>query len=187
MTITAENDARNRDHRLGPDRPIITPPLSKALSPLGVFEQDGRLYARIESETSEAIYEVHPPCEGRSGHDDVWLFSAEGSIARSRLQTYDYEFSNGGTIYRAAVRKAWDLAEAITGLHRCQAVARERGAANLTQAQLAERLGCSQQAIDRIERGAGSPPSLDRLLEIAKALGCKPSKLDKHLSDKRPA
>jgi transcriptional regulator with XRE-family HTH domain len=46
--------------------------------------------------------------------------------------------------------------------------ARRRG--NLTQAELAARLGTTQSAVARLERG-GSAPSLERLSRIARACG----------------
>lgn len=48
--------------------------------------------------------------------------------------------------------------------------------ANLTQEQLAERLGAERRTVVRIELGVTSPP-LDRILHIARALGVPPSDL----------
>jgi ribosome-binding protein aMBF1 (putative translation factor) len=50
-------------------------------------------------------------------------------------------------------------------------VAERRSALGLSQRQLAERVGTTQSAIARLERG-GRPPRIDTLLRIADALGC---------------
>ena len=51
-----------------------------------------------------------------------------------------------------------------------------RKAANLTQVQLAEKMGCSQQDVHRWEKGKVSP-NIKTLYRIAEAIGCDVSKL----------
>ncbi|MFF9554616.1 helix-turn-helix domain-containing protein [Streptomyces albus] len=48
--------------------------------------------------------------------------------------------------------------------------------ANLSQEQLAERIGAERRTVVRIELGITSPP-LDRLLHIARVLGVPPASL----------
>jgi ribosome-binding protein aMBF1 (putative translation factor) len=50
-------------------------------------------------------------------------------------------------------------------------VAERRLASGLSQRELAERVGTTQSAIARLERG-GRPPRIDTLLNIAEALDC---------------
>ena len=50
-------------------------------------------------------------------------------------------------------------------------VAERRLARGLSQRELAERVGTTQSAIARLERG-GRPPRIDTLLNIAEALDC---------------
>jgi len=50
-------------------------------------------------------------------------------------------------------------------------VAERRLAKGLSQRELAERVGTTQSAIARLERG-GRPPRIDTLLNIAEALDC---------------
>ena len=50
-------------------------------------------------------------------------------------------------------------------------VAKRRTQLGLSQRQLAERVGTTQSAIARLERG-GRPPRIDTLLRIADALDC---------------
>ena len=50
-------------------------------------------------------------------------------------------------------------------------VAERRTSMGLSQRQLAERVGTTQSAIARLERG-GRPPRIDTLLRIADALDC---------------
>jgi transcriptional regulator with XRE-family HTH domain len=50
-------------------------------------------------------------------------------------------------------------------------VAERRIAQGLSQRELAERVGTTQSAIARLERG-GRPPRIDTLLSIAEALDC---------------
>lgn len=52
-----------------------------------------------------------------------------------------------------------------------QEVAARRSERNLSQRELAERVGTTQSAIARLESG-GRPPRIDTLLRIADALGC---------------
>ena len=56
-----------------------------------------------------------------------------------------------------------------------------RQAARLTQAQLASRLGVGAVYLGDLERGK-RPLSLDRLWEIAEAIGCDPRDLDERLA-----
>lgn len=51
-----------------------------------------------------------------------------------------------------------------------------RLAANLTQVQLAEKMGCSQQEVQRWEKGKVSP-NVKTLHRIADAIGCDVGKL----------
>lgn len=51
-------------------------------------------------------------------------------------------------------------------------VAERRGEKRLSQRELAERVGTTQSAIARLERG-GRPPRIDTLLNIADALDCE--------------
>lgn len=51
-------------------------------------------------------------------------------------------------------------------------VAERRLARSLSQRELAERVGTTQSAIARLERG-GRPPRIDTLLNIADALDCE--------------
>ena len=51
-------------------------------------------------------------------------------------------------------------------------VAERRIAQGLSQRELAERVGTTQSAIARLERG-GRPPRIDTLLNIADALDCE--------------
>jgi len=51
-------------------------------------------------------------------------------------------------------------------------VAERRVAKGLSQRELAERVGTTQSAIARLERG-GRPPRIDTLLKIAEALDCE--------------
>jgi transcriptional regulator with XRE-family HTH domain len=55
-------------------------------------------------------------------------------------------------------------------------IAERRRLANLTQAQLAERIDVATETISRVERGA-TVPSVASLARIAGALGCEPYEL----------
>ena len=55
-------------------------------------------------------------------------------------------------------------------------IATARLAAGLTQAQLAEAVGCSEHAINRWENGQFAPKG-QNLLKLAAALKCDPQKL----------
>jgi transcriptional regulator with XRE-family HTH domain len=55
-------------------------------------------------------------------------------------------------------------------------IAERRRLANLTQAQLAERIDVATETISRVERGA-TVPSVASLARIAAALGCEPYEL----------
>lgn len=55
-------------------------------------------------------------------------------------------------------------------------IKRARKVAKLTQVQLAEKMGCSQQEIQRWEAGKVSPTT-KTLKKIAEALGCSPGDL----------
>jgi transcriptional regulator with XRE-family HTH domain len=59
-----------------------------------------------------------------------------------------------------------------------------REAAGLSQAELSRRLGCSPGAVWQIEADK-CPATLDRLYEIATAIGCRPSDLDPRLTSRR--
>ena len=55
-----------------------------------------------------------------------------------------------------------------------KSIAKHRHRANLTQAQGAERLGISDEAISRMERG-GIMPTVTRLIQLAELFDCKAS------------
>ncbi|MBP0635915.1 helix-turn-helix domain-containing protein [Cupriavidus sp. AcVe19-6a] len=57
-----------------------------------------------------------------------------------------------------------------------RAIARQRIAANLTQEQVAERLGIGNEAVSRIERGVVMP-TIGRLAELADIFQCETSDL----------
>ena len=57
-----------------------------------------------------------------------------------------------------------------------RAIARHRVAANLTQEQVAERLGIGNEAVSRMERGVVMP-TVQRLVELADIFGCDASEL----------
>ncbi len=52
-----------------------------------------------------------------------------------------------------------------------KSIAKRRLAANLTQDQVAEKLGIGYEAVSRIERGK-SIPTVIRLVELAEVFGC---------------
>src|SRR5204863_4291739 len=67
-------------------------------------------------------------------------------------------------------RLGWGIHEVTVELGRC--VSEMRNKANLTQAQLAERLGVSQSLIARLESGRPErTPTLPTLIRVAKACG----------------
>lgn len=55
-------------------------------------------------------------------------------------------------------------------------IARLRIARGLTQAQLAERIGCPQASVSRWERGV-SQPGMRYILRLSQALNCSPNDL----------
>lgn len=57
-----------------------------------------------------------------------------------------------------------------------QAIARQRQKSKLTQAQVAERLGVSNDAISRMERG-NITPSIHRLVQFAQVFDCQTADL----------
>ncbi|WP_287877439.1 helix-turn-helix transcriptional regulator [Acidovorax sp.] len=62
-------------------------------------------------------------------------------------------------------------------------IAKMRAQKNLTQEQVAEKLGVGNEAISRIERGAVMPP-LIRLFEFAELFGCRVDELLISASDR---
>jgi transcriptional regulator with XRE-family HTH domain len=56
------------------------------------------------------------------------------------------------------------------------AIARQRMACDLTQDQVAERLGIGSEAVSRIERGLVMP-NIERLMQLADVFGCEASDL----------
>ena len=57
-----------------------------------------------------------------------------------------------------------------------QAIAEQRKIANLTQEEVAERLGIGASAVSRMERGA-IMPTVARLVELARIFGCPVSRI----------
>jgi hypothetical protein len=60
---------------------------------------------------SRAYYTIELPT---ADHDDVWLIPVgDGDIARSGLSHHAYAYTNGGSLFVAAVDAAYEIASAL--------------------------------------------------------------------------
>jgi len=65
---------------------------------------------------SREYYRIELPVySGPLEHEDLWLIpvKGDGSIARSGLDRDDYRYSHGGSVFRAAIEVAKELASAL--------------------------------------------------------------------------
>jgi ribosome-binding protein aMBF1 (putative translation factor) len=122
------------------------------------------LVDRFERAIEQLRHNPSPSDPQDSAMRRIQLSALESQLETLKREAEEYEALRAGKVRRQRVESFGELPEALIS---------GRIAAGLTQRQLAERLGLKEQQIQRYEATEYRSASMDRVSEVASALGLK--------------